>query len=93
MAEERTLSHRMWTLPNTLSMARLAGVPVFLWLVLGPEDDGWALGLLMVSGVTDWLDGYFARRLNQKRCSARCWTRSRTGSTSSRWSSAWRCAR
>ena len=34
----------MWTVPNLLSMARLAGVPVFLWLVLGPEADGWALG-------------------------------------------------
>ena len=55
----------MWTVPNLLSMARLAGVPVFLWLVLGPEADGWALVLLMVSGVTDYLDGYLARRLNQ----------------------------
>ena len=56
---------RVWTLPNLLSMVRLAGVPVFLWLVLGPEADGWALALLMVSGVTDFLDGYLARRLNQ----------------------------
>jgi cardiolipin synthase len=48
-----------------LSMGRLAGVPVFLWLVLGPEADGWALALLMLSGVTDWLDGYLARRLDQ----------------------------
>lgn len=46
-------------------MARLAGVPVFLWLVLGPEDDLWALGLLMLSGFTDWLDGYLARKLDQ----------------------------
>ncbi|CAM3234721.1 CDP-alcohol phosphatidyltransferase family protein [Nocardioides dubius] len=61
---ERT-SPRIWTVPNALSMLRLAGVPVFLWLVLGPEADGWALALLMVSGVTDWLDGFLARRLNQ----------------------------
>jgi len=46
-------------------MARLAGVPLFLWLVLGPGADGWALVVLMVSGVTDYLDGYLARRLNQ----------------------------
>ena len=32
---------RVWTVPNLLSMARLAGVPLFLWLVLGPEADGW----------------------------------------------------
>ena len=56
----------MWTLPNLLSMVRLAGVPVFLWLVLGPEWDGWALVLLMVSGFTDWLDGYLARKLDQR---------------------------
>ena len=56
---------KVWTLPNILSMVRLAGVPVFLWLVLGPEWDGWALVLLMVSGFTDWLDGYLARKLDQ----------------------------
>ncbi len=55
----------MWTLPNLLSAIRLAGVPVFLWLVLVPEADGWALGLLVVSGITDWLDGWLARRLGQ----------------------------
>jgi cardiolipin synthase len=56
---------RVWTIPNVISMTRLLGVPLFLWLVLGPEADGWALVVLMVSGVTDWLDGYLARRLNQ----------------------------
>jgi cardiolipin synthase len=56
---------RVLTIPNLLSILRLAGVPVFLWLVLGPEEDGWALGVLMISGVTDWLDGYLARRLHQ----------------------------
>ncbi|MEC9052986.1 MAG: CDP-alcohol phosphatidyltransferase family protein, partial [Actinomycetota bacterium] len=55
----------VWTLPNLLSAIRLAGVPVFLWLVLGPEADGWALGLLVLSGLTDWLDGWLARRLGQ----------------------------
>lgn len=64
MADDAT-HHRVWTLPNLLSMFRLAGVPVFLWLVLGPEADGWALALLMVSGFTDFLDGYLARRLEQ----------------------------
>jgi len=58
-------STRVLTIPNIISIVRLAGVPLFLWLVLGPEEDGWALGVLMLSGVTDWLDGYLARRLNQ----------------------------
>lgn len=56
---------RVLTVPNLISIVRLAGVPLFLWLVLGPEADGWALGVLMFSGVTDWLDGYLARKLNQ----------------------------
>jgi cardiolipin synthase len=56
---------RVWTIPNIISMLRLAGVPLFLWLVLGPEADAWALAVLMISGVTDFLDGYLARRLDQ----------------------------
>jgi cardiolipin synthase len=55
----------VWTLPNAVSALRLLGVPLFLWLVLGPEADVLALLLLMVSGFTDWLDGYLARKLNQ----------------------------
>ncbi|GAA1913029.1 CDP-alcohol phosphatidyltransferase family protein [Nocardioides lentus] len=63
--DEVTRTHRVWTVPNVLSMLRLAGVPLFLWLVLVPEADGWALLVLAVSGVTDFLDGYLARRLGQ----------------------------
>ena len=59
------VSDRILTWPNALSIVRLCGVPLFLWLVLGPEADGWALVVLMVSGVTDWLDGKLARTLNQ----------------------------
>jgi cardiolipin synthase (CMP-forming) len=57
--------NRVWTLPNLLSTLRLAGVPLFLWLVLGPEEDLLALGVLALSGITDFLDGYLARRLHQ----------------------------
>lgn len=65
MADETRTTHQVWTLPNALSALRLAGVPLFLWLVLGPEEDGWALAVLMISGVTDFLDGWLARRLGQ----------------------------
>jgi cardiolipin synthase len=65
VADDSARSNRVLTLPNLLSAVRLAGVPLFLWLVLGPEADGWALALLMVSGITDFLDGWLARRLNQ----------------------------
>ena len=56
---------RVLTVPNLLSLLRLAGVPLFLWLLLGPHADGWALVVLMVGGVTDWLDGKLARLLDQ----------------------------
>jgi CDP-diacylglycerol--glycerol-3-phosphate 3-phosphatidyltransferase len=59
------LSDRVWTLPNALSVLRLLGVPLFLWLLLGPEADGWAVIVLMVSGFTDWADGKLARWLDQ----------------------------
>ena len=59
------VTDRILTLPNGLSIARLFGVPVFLWLVLVPEWDGWALVVLMISGITDWLDGKLARILDQ----------------------------
>jgi cardiolipin synthase len=59
-------STRIWTLPNLVSMLRLLGVPLFLWLVLGPHLDLVALGVLAVAGFTDWLDGYLARRLGQQ---------------------------
>jgi cardiolipin synthase len=59
------VTDRILTLPNILSIARLFGVPLFLWLVLGPEKDGWALLVLMLSGFTDYLDGWLARTLNQ----------------------------
>ncbi len=58
------VTDRVLTLPNALSAARLLGVPLFLWLVLN-EHDAAAVALLMVSGVTDWLDGKIARKWGQ----------------------------
>jgi cardiolipin synthase len=60
----------VWTIPNALSVLRLLGVPLFLWLILqpafhGPHLDGWAILVLALSGLTDYLDGKIARALNQ----------------------------
>jgi cardiolipin synthase len=59
------LGDRVWTVPNVLSMLRLLGVPLFLWLLLGPQADGWAIILLALAGISDWADGKIARALNQ----------------------------
>ena len=59
------VTDRIWTVPNLLSMLRLLGVPLFLWLILGPEADWWALIVLAFAGISDWLDGKIARAWNQ----------------------------
>jgi cardiolipin synthase len=55
---------RIWTIPNLLSMLRLALVPPFLVLII-VGDYVAALIVLIVASLTDLLDGYLARRLNQ----------------------------
>jgi cardiolipin synthase len=64
-AQAPRTADRVLTVPNGLSILRLAGVPLFLWLVLGPQHDGWAIVVLAVGGFTDWLDGKLARWLDQ----------------------------
>ncbi len=59
---------RVLTIPNVLSFLRIAMVPLFVWLLLGPREawsDLAALLILGLSAFTDWLDGYLARRWNQ----------------------------
>jgi cardiolipin synthase (CMP-forming) len=53
------------TLPNVITLARLACLPVFLWLLFGRENRVAAAALLAVLGITDWVDGYLARHLGQ----------------------------
>jgi cardiolipin synthase len=56
---------RVWTIPNLISILRLACVPVFLWLLWGKDEPIAAAGLLAVLGATDWVDGYIARHFDQ----------------------------
>ncbi|NUO56445.1 MAG: CDP-alcohol phosphatidyltransferase family protein [Hamadaea sp.] len=56
---------RILTIPNAISFLRLLGVPLFLYLFLGPHEWGWAVAVLAIGGTTDWIDGYLARRLGQ----------------------------
>ena len=55
----------IFNVPNTISLVRPALIPLFVWLLVGPEElvcGGW---LLFIIASTDWVDGYLARRLNQ----------------------------
>jgi len=61
----RPIGQQIRTVPNLVSLLRLAGVPLFLWLFLGLHADGWAVVVLAIGGTSDWVDGYLARRLGQ----------------------------
>ncbi len=64
MTQEQ-VSDRVLTVPNVISFIRLLAIPVFCWLVLGPEELAAATILFAVIASTDWIDGYLARRLGQ----------------------------
>ena len=63
--ETAVQSDKIVTIPNILSFLRLLGVPLFFWLIVGPEEYGWAFVLLVLSSITDWLDGLIARATGQ----------------------------
>ncbi len=56
----------MLTIPNALTFARFLGIPVFVYLALALEADGWAIVVLAVGGATDYFDGKLARALGQE---------------------------
>ena len=63
--EDDDVSTRVLTVPNLISLARLALVPVFFWLFVTRTNDAVAFALLVVVGSTDWVDGFVARRTGQ----------------------------
>ncbi len=57
---------RVLTVPNALSVIRLVLVPVFLYLLLVAGATGWAVAVLMFSGISDWADGKIARMFDNQ---------------------------
>ena len=53
-----------WTIPNLLSVIRILLIPVFAVLFYNQEY-GWAVLTLVLSGLSDFLDGKIARKFNQ----------------------------
>lgn len=53
------------TIPNALTFARLCSIPIIVLLIHG-RSFGLAFGLFVAAGITDALDGWVARRFNQK---------------------------
>lgn len=56
--------HEILTIPNLLSLMRLGLIPVFLWLYCVKGSYVWAVATLVLSGLSDILDGRIARRFN-----------------------------
>lgn len=56
---------QIWNIPNILTMLRIAAIPLLCILLLSPEREAgfWAAALFAVASITDWLDGYLARRM------------------------------
>src|SRR5882757_7980619 len=56
---------RIWTVPNQITFLRLGFLPIFLMLI-AYDRYRWALLVLVVSGLSDGIDGLLARSLNQR---------------------------
>jgi cardiolipin synthase len=59
----------MWTIPTLMTVARIAAIPLIVGVFYLPmevaDQNFWATLMFVVFALTDWLDGYLARKLNQ----------------------------
>ncbi len=58
----------MWTLPNILTLLRIALIPIFVVVFYLPWEWHYVAtaGIFILGSVTDWLDGYLARKMGQE---------------------------
>ena len=59
------MSSSVISVPNALTFLRFLGIPLFIYLTLNLEADGWAIIVLVIGGATDYFDGKLARAWNQ----------------------------
>jgi cardiolipin synthase len=59
------MSSSVISVPNALTFLRFLGIPLFIYLTLSLEADGWAIVVLAIGGATDYFDGKIARAWNQ----------------------------
>jgi CDP-diacylglycerol--glycerol-3-phosphate 3-phosphatidyltransferase len=54
------------TIPNWITLSRLLAIPLLLYYLQHPSGENrWlSLGIFLVAAMTDWVDGYLARKLN-----------------------------
>lgn len=56
--------NQILTIPNLLSLVRLLLIPVIMWLYLGARNNALAIAVIILSGLTDVVDGFIARRFH-----------------------------
>jgi len=59
------MNSSLLSIPNALTFLRFLGIPLFVYLTLSIQADGWAIVVLAVGGATDYFDGKLARAWNQ----------------------------
>ena len=64
-SEPQVVHDRVLTAANGITLVRLLGLPLFVYLMVGPRAYGQAFAVLVMVGTTDWVDGYVARRFDQ----------------------------
>ncbi len=62
--EPKKYKKAIFTIPNILSFFRLCLIPVIVWLYCGAKDYPLAGYILILSGLTDIVDGFIARRFH-----------------------------
>lgn len=62
MKNEQNHDNKILTIPNALSAFRLCLIPLFIWLYCVKQEYIWTGCVLMLSGLTDLVDGFIARR-------------------------------
>ena len=60
----RLTAKQLFTIPNILSYIRIALIPLIIWLYIGKGDTTAAFIVIIISSITDILDGIIARRFN-----------------------------
>jgi len=59
------LSNEVWNLPNSLTLFRIFLVPFLVVVLLTKYSDRVGLAIFLLAAITDFFDGYFARRMKK----------------------------
>lgn len=62
--KENTDKQKVFTIPNILSFIRILLIPIIIWLYCAKENYLWTAYILIISGITDIVDGFIARKFN-----------------------------